>query len=97
MASLPSRGASVFQNIQNGGRQTVNSVSKPTLHATLAAKVSCNSHACTLKCCSATQHPLVPNACIWPYRQLGGADVFIGMSAQAFLSRNAQSGRTFAL
>ena len=57
MASLPSRGASVFQNIQNGGRQTVNSVSKPSLNATLAAKVGCNSHASNPKCCSASQHP----------------------------------------
>ena len=61
MASLPSRGASVFQNIQNGGRQTVNSVSKPALHATLAAKVSCNTHALYLRYCRMTQNPLIPN------------------------------------
>ena len=53
MASLPSRGASVFQNIQNGGRQTVNSVSKPALHATLAAKVSCHPYVFSSRTCTA--------------------------------------------
>ena len=39
MALVPSRGGALFQNIQNGGRQSLTSTSKPSLHATLAAKV----------------------------------------------------------
>ena len=70
MASLPSRGASVFQNIQNGGRQTVNSVSKPALNATLAAKVNRNSRASSLKGCHAGQHCLVSSPCKWPHLHL---------------------------
>ena len=39
MALVPSRGGALFQNIQNGGRQSLTSTSKPSLQATLAAKV----------------------------------------------------------
>ena len=78
MASLPSRGASVFQNIQNGGRQTVNSVSKPSLNATLAAKVDCHLHVPILRLCSASQESLDCSPCTWPDRCLGGASVFVG-------------------
>lgn len=39
MELVPSRGGALFQNIQNGGRQSLTSTSKPFLQATLAAKV----------------------------------------------------------
>ena len=78
MASLPLRGASVFQNIQNGGRQTVNSVSKPSMNATLAAKVDCNTHVPSLRVCSASQHPSDCSPFTWPDRHLGGAGAFVG-------------------
>lgn len=39
MSMVPSRGGALFQNIQNGGRQSLTSLSKPTLKANLAAKV----------------------------------------------------------
>ncbi len=39
MMLVPSRGGALFQNIQNGGRQSLTSTSKPSLQATLAAKV----------------------------------------------------------
>ncbi|CAK0785673.1 hypothetical protein CVIRNUC_008884 [Coccomyxa viridis] len=74
MASLPSRGASVFQNIQNGGRQTVNSVSKPALHATLAAKneadVKTSAHSNALA-----------KACAWVEQRGGWAGALLAGAA----------------
>lgn len=39
MGQMPSRGGALFQNIQNGGRQSLTSVSKPMVNTKLAAKV----------------------------------------------------------
>jgi hypothetical protein len=45
MAAVPSRGGALFQNIQNGGRQSVTGgaqtmLSRPSVRAALSAKVN---------------------------------------------------------
>jgi hypothetical protein len=56
MALVPSRGGALFQNIQNGGRQSLTSTSKPSLQATLAAKVNLDPESGILTAVSSWGH-----------------------------------------